>query len=100
MSFKGFSIFSPGDHLVQRSGTIWAILVEGHPTIIPVKFCQNRPSGSGGDVVLKFFSIFSPGGHIVQRSGTIWANLVEGQPTIIPVKFHQNRPSGYGGDVV
>ena len=39
------SIFIPGSHLVQRSGTIWAILVEGHPTLIPVKFCQNRPSG-------------------------------------------------------
>ena len=33
MSFKGFSIFSPGGHLVQRSGTIWAILVEGNPTV-------------------------------------------------------------------
>ena len=43
MSFKGFSIFSHGGHLVQRSGTIWAILVEGHLTIIPGKFYQNRP---------------------------------------------------------
>ena len=51
MSFKDFSIFSPGGHLVQRSGTIWAILIEGLLIIIPVKFYQNRPSGYGGDVV-------------------------------------------------
>ena len=51
MLFTDLSIFSPGDHLVQRSGTIWAILVEGHLIIIPVKFYQNRPSSYGGDVV-------------------------------------------------
>ena len=28
---KGFSIFSSDGHFVQRSGTILAILVEGHP---------------------------------------------------------------------
>ena len=37
MSFKGFSIFSSGGHFVQRSGTIIAILVEGHPRNISVK---------------------------------------------------------------
>ena len=46
-----FSIFSPGRKLVQQSGTISAILVEGQPTIIPVKFHQNQPSGYGGEVV-------------------------------------------------
>ena len=35
-SFKGFSIFSSGGHLVQQSGTVLAILVEGHPRNIPV----------------------------------------------------------------
>ena len=34
---KGFSIFSFDGHFVQRSGTILAILVEGHPRIISVK---------------------------------------------------------------
>ena len=29
MSFKGFSIFSSGDHFVQQSGTILAILLKG-----------------------------------------------------------------------
>ena len=49
------SIFILGSHLVQRSGTIWAILVEGQPSIIPVKFRQNLPGGSGGEVVKGFF---------------------------------------------
>ena len=37
MSFKGFSIFSSGGHFVQRSGSILAILIEGHPRNISVK---------------------------------------------------------------
>ena len=37
MSFKGFSIFSSGGHFVQRSATILAIFVEGHPKNISVK---------------------------------------------------------------
>ena len=39
-SFKGFSILSSGGHLVQRSGTIWAILLEGYQRKIPVKLFQ------------------------------------------------------------
>ena len=34
---KGFSIFSSDGHFVQRSGTILAILVEGHPRNTSVK---------------------------------------------------------------
>ena len=34
-SFKGFSIFSSGGHLIQRRGTVLAILVEGHPRNLP-----------------------------------------------------------------
>ena len=33
---KLFSIYSPGGHFVQWSGTVRAILVEGHPRNIPV----------------------------------------------------------------
>ena len=36
-SFTVFSIFSSGGHFVQRSGTILAILVEGHPRNIFMK---------------------------------------------------------------
>ena len=35
-SFKVFSMFSSGSHLVRQSGTVCAILVEGHPRNIPV----------------------------------------------------------------
>ena len=35
---KGFSIFSSDGHSVQESGTILAILVEGHPRTICVNF--------------------------------------------------------------
>ena len=37
MSFKGFSIFSSGGLFVVGNGTIFAILVEGHPRNISVK---------------------------------------------------------------
>ena len=50
MSLKGFSILSSGGHFVQRSGTIFAILVEGHSTNFPVKLFQNPLTGLGEDV--------------------------------------------------
>ena len=50
-SFKGFSIFSSGGHLVRRSGTVWVNLVECHPKNLPVKLFQNPSSGFGGEVV-------------------------------------------------
>ena len=37
MWFKDFSTFSSGGHFVQLSGTILAILVEGHVRNISVK---------------------------------------------------------------
>ena len=50
MSLKGFSILNSGGHFVQRSGTIFAILVEGHSRNIPVKLFQNPLTGLGEDV--------------------------------------------------
>ena len=44
---KVFSIFSSGGHFVQRSGTILAILVEGHSRSIPVKLFQTPLTGLG-----------------------------------------------------
>ena len=41
MSFKGFSIFSSHSHFVQWSGTILAILVEGHARNISVNFFES-----------------------------------------------------------
>ena len=33
---KLFSIYSPGGHFVQKSGTVWAIFVDSHLRNIPV----------------------------------------------------------------
>ena len=41
------SIFSTGGHFVHRSGTVLAIVVEGHQSNIPMKFERNRTRGIG-----------------------------------------------------
>ena len=90
MTFKDFSIFSSGGHLVYRSGTILAILVGSHLGNIPMKFESHWPKGSGG---VSFygnyprFSIFSSGGHFLLRSKTVFAILVEGHLSNTPLKF-------------
>ena len=43
--------FGPCDLVMQWTGTIYVTFVGDHPRIIPVKFHQNPPSGSGGEVV-------------------------------------------------
>ena len=47
-TFKDFSIFSSGGHLVYRSGAILAILVGSHLGNIPMKFESQWPKGSIG----------------------------------------------------
>ena len=37
-NYSRFSIFSSGGHFVHRSGTVLAILVEGHLSNIPMQF--------------------------------------------------------------
>ena len=39
------------DLLMKLTGTVWTILVEDHPGIIPLKFGQNPMSGFRGEVV-------------------------------------------------
>ena len=46
--FKDFSFSSMGGHLVYRSGTMLAILIESHLGNIPMKFKSHCPKGSGG----------------------------------------------------
>ena len=59
LTFKDFSIFSSGSHLVYRSGTILAILVGSHLGNIPMKFESHWLKGSGGVSFLsKIFTIF------------------------------------------
>ena len=48
MTFKDFSIFSSGGHLVYQSVTILAILVGSHLDNIPMKFELHWLNGSGG----------------------------------------------------
>ena len=43
MAFKGLSIFSSGRHSVQPSGTILAILIEGHWRNILCKYFEIGP---------------------------------------------------------
>ena len=104
MSFKGFSISSSGDHFVQQSRTILAILVKG--------------GGGGGGVrgtfmwnhfeirllakeemFKDFFSIFSSGGHFVQPSRTFLPVLVKDHKRNTSVKLLWNRDTGSRGDV-
>ena len=66
LTFKDFSIFSSGGHLVYWSGTVLAILLGSLLCNIP---------------------IFSSGGHFVHRSITILALLLKGHLTNIPMKF-------------
>ena len=54
-SFKGFSIFSSGGHLVQQSGTNGAILVDSHLKNIPVKLFQNLSTDLAEEVVKSLF---------------------------------------------
>ena len=87
MSLKGFSIFSFDGHFVQRSRTILAILVEGHPRNISVKIILKSANWSRRRCRFTSFSIFSSGRHFVQQSRTILATLVKGHPRNIPVKL-------------
>ena len=48
LTFKDFSIFNSGSHLVYRRGPILAILVGSHLGNIPMKFEIHWPEGSGG----------------------------------------------------
>ena len=50
-SFKGFSIFSSGGHLVQRSGAVLSNFGRESLKEQPVKLFQNPSSCTGGEVV-------------------------------------------------
>ena len=84
-SFKGFSIFSSGNHFVQQSRTILAILVKGRKRNISMKFFLK--SGHWPlRCCLQVFLFFSSGDHFIQQSGTIIAILVKGDKRNISVK--------------
>ena len=93
MSFNVFfPIFSSGGHLVKRNETVWEILVEGHPSNIPVKLFQNPSTCSGGQDIKKvFFYIFLALVAILfSKAERFDEILVEGHPSNIPEKLFQN----------
>ena len=53
--FNGFSIFSSGGHLVQRSGTVSAIFLNSHIRNIPVKLFQKLSTDLAEDDVKSIF---------------------------------------------
>ena len=83
-------IYNSGNHLVPLSGTVWAILVVGHPMNISVKLIENPATVWEGEVVWWISlpkSIYSSGGHPVQSNRTVWAILVQDHPKHILVKI-------------
>ena len=54
-SFKGFSIFSSGAHLVQWSKTVRAVLVDSHLRNIPVNIFQNLSINIAEEVIKSLF---------------------------------------------
>ena len=50
MSFKGFSTFSSGSHLVYQSGMILSILVGSQIGIIPVRSESDWPKDLGDSI--------------------------------------------------
>ena len=73
---KGFSIFSSDGHFVQQSGTILAILVEGHPRTICVKLFLKSAHWPREKMLFKvFFPIFYSDSHFVQPCRDIFSNF-------------------------
>ena len=86
MSFKGFSIFSSGDHFVQQSRTHFGNFGKGG---YEKHFCEIilKSGHWTRRRCLKVFSIFSSGGNFVQRSTTFLAILVKGHKRNTSVKL-------------
>ena len=84
---KGFSIFSSDGHSVQQSGTILAILVEGHPRTICVKLFLKSAHWPRRRCLKFFFPIFHSDSHFVQPCRDILAILVQGHPRNICMKL-------------
>ena len=83
-----FSTFSSGNHFVQRSGTILAILIDGHSRTILVKIYRNRAIGLQKMSWKCIFSIFSSGSHFYSAERTNLSNFVRG-PRNISVKLFE-----------
>ena len=83
--FKVFSIFSSGGHLVQRGGTVFAILVDSHLGNIPVKSFQNLSTDLAEEVVKSLFLFISLAAILFNGAESFEQFLVEGHLRNIPV---------------
>ena len=88
MSFKRFLIKRSGGPCVQRSGNIYAILVEGIIGNIHVKLFYIWTSGSGGDVIYRKSLRTTDSG----RTKTI--TIAHHEPTAQELKSMQNHLVG------
>ena len=82
---KLFSIYSPGGYFVERSGTIWAILVEGQQRDISVKLFQNLYTGSAAEVVKSLFLLIVLTAILFNVAESFELILVEAYRRNIPV---------------
>ena len=102
MSFKGFfSIFSFGSSFVQQSGTILAILVEGHPRISPCHHDASNQVSAKTDLRfrrcgLKNFKMAAILGH---WNGTLLAILTLHNTPMPPIQFQLNPTFSSGADM-
>ena len=78
-SFKGFSIFSSGGHLVQWCRTVSAILVDSHLRNIPVKLFQNLSIDKAEEVIKSLF-LFIALATILFKVAELFEQFWKGSP--------------------
>ena len=88
-------------HVYGRIKILRTIFEKGQPRNIPVKWLQNRTSGSREDFLKNCLknSISLPWQPEFFDGIKLCEQLFEDLPRIIPAKFGPNWPSGLGGDV-
>ena len=103
---KGFSIFSSGSHLVQRSGTVSAIFVDSHLRNIPVKLFQNLSTDLAEEVVKSLFLFIALAAilfNIAKLFEQFWKRVTQENSCIIISKsilWFRRRRGWSGGAMV
>ena len=78
--FKSFSIFSFCSHLVQLSGTVWAILVDSHLRNIPMKLFQNLSADLAEEYVKSSFLFIALAAilfHVAESFKQFWWRVTQ-----------------------
>ena len=73
--------------------------VELPSLMLPAKFQNYRPSGSGEEDFLNVFAIYSHGDHLDHVTMTSYSNFHSLLLTMLNIKFGFNWPSGFREDV-